>query len=50
VADQDHTQRATEVIKRFANSLQEQKRVHQIAKHAVRFKIAKFDGIYREYA
>ena len=50
VADQDHTQRAAEVVKRFANSSQEQDRVRLIAKHAVRFKIAKFDGIYREYA
>ena len=50
VADQDHTQRAIEVVKRFANSAQEQNRVREIAKHAVRFKIAKFDGIYREYA
>jgi pyrroloquinoline quinone (PQQ) biosynthesis protein C len=50
VADQDHTQRAAEVITRFANTRQEQNRVRQIAKYAVRFKIAKFDGIYREYA
>lgn len=50
VADQDHTRRATEVVKRFANSPEEQNRVREIAKHAVRFKIAKFDGIYREYA
>jgi pyrroloquinoline quinone (PQQ) biosynthesis protein C len=50
VADQDHTQRAAQVIKRYANSPQEQKRVRDIANHAVRFKIAKFDGIYREYA
>ena len=50
VADQDHTQRAAQVVERFANSPQEQDRVRQIAKHAVRFKIAKFDGIYREYA
>jgi pyrroloquinoline quinone (PQQ) biosynthesis protein C len=50
VADQDHTQRAAEVVKRFAHTPQEQNRVRQIAQHAVRFKIAKFDGIYREYA
>jgi pyrroloquinoline quinone (PQQ) biosynthesis protein C len=50
VADQDHTQRAAQVITRFANTPQEQNRVRQIANHAVRFKVAKFDGIYREYA
>ena len=50
VADQDHTQRAAQVVKAFAKSPQEQNRVRLIAKHAVRFKIAKFDGIYREYA
>jgi pyrroloquinoline quinone (PQQ) biosynthesis protein C len=50
VADQDHTQRAAQVITRFANTPKEQDRVRQIARHAVRFKIAKFDGIYREYA
>ena len=49
-ADQDHTRRAAQVITRFANTPKEQKRVRQIALHAVRFKIAKFDGIFREYA
>ncbi|MGH7783089.1 MAG: iron-containing redox enzyme family protein, partial [Candidatus Binatia bacterium] len=48
IADQDHTQRSARVIRNFANSAEEQKRVRQIAKHAVRFKVAKFDGIYRE--
>ena len=50
IADQDHTQRAVNVIRNFAHSAQEQKRVREIANHAVRFKVAKFDGIYREYA
>jgi pyrroloquinoline quinone (PQQ) biosynthesis protein C len=50
VADQDHTQRAAQVVMRFANTSKEQERVRQIARHAVRFKLAKFDGIYREYA
>jgi pyrroloquinoline quinone (PQQ) biosynthesis protein C len=50
VADQDHTQRAREVIERYADSARQQHVVTQIAKHAVRFKVAKFDGIYREYA
>lgn len=50
IADQDHTQRAVKVIRNFAHSAQEQKRVREIAKHAIRFKVAKFDGIYREYA
>jgi pyrroloquinoline quinone (PQQ) biosynthesis protein C len=50
VADQDHTQRAAQVIRRYATTPQEQKKVRDIANHAVRFKLAKFDGIYREYA
>jgi pyrroloquinoline quinone (PQQ) biosynthesis protein C len=50
VADQDHTQRAAQVVMRFAHTSKEQERVRQIARHAVRFKLAKFDGIYREYA
>jgi pyrroloquinoline quinone (PQQ) biosynthesis protein C len=50
VADQDHTQRAIKVITNFAHSEKEQKRVREIAKHAIQFKVAKFDGIYREYA
>ena len=50
IADQDHTQRAAQVITRFANTPKEQDRVRRIAHHAVRFKIAKFDGIYREYS
>src|SRR5215467_880565 len=50
VADQDHTQRAIAVIERYADSARQRHVVREIAKHAVRFKVAKFDGIYREYA
>jgi pyrroloquinoline quinone (PQQ) biosynthesis protein C len=50
IADQDHTQRAAQVITRFANTPKEQERVRIIAQHAVRFKVAKFNGIYREYS
>jgi pyrroloquinoline quinone (PQQ) biosynthesis protein C len=50
VADQDHTERARQVIERYAESARQQHVATQIAKHAVRFKVAKFDGIYREYA
>jgi pyrroloquinoline quinone (PQQ) biosynthesis protein C len=50
IADQDHTQRARDVIERYADSARQQHVVGEIAKHAVRFKVAKFDGIYREYA
>jgi len=50
IADQDHTRRASEVIERYADSARQQQVVREIAKHAVRFKVAKFDGIYREYA
>jgi len=50
IADQDHTQRARDVIERHADSPRQQHVVSEIAKHAVRFKVAKFDGIYREYA
>lgn len=50
IADQDHTQRSAKVITRYANTAKEQERVRIIAQHAVRFKIAKFNGIYREYS
>jgi pyrroloquinoline quinone (PQQ) biosynthesis protein C len=50
VADQDHTRRASEVVERYADSPRQQQVVREIANHAVRFKVAKFDGIYREYA
>jgi pyrroloquinoline quinone (PQQ) biosynthesis protein C len=50
IADQDHTRRASEVIERYADSDRQQYVVREIAKHAVRFKVAKFDGIYRDYA
>jgi pyrroloquinoline quinone (PQQ) biosynthesis protein C len=50
IADQDHTRRASEVIERYADSDRQQYVVLDIAKHAVRFKVAKFDCIYRDYA
>jgi pyrroloquinoline quinone (PQQ) biosynthesis protein C len=50
IADLDHTQRARDVIEHHAVSARQQHVVGEIAKHAVRFKVAKFDGIYREYA
>jgi pyrroloquinoline quinone (PQQ) biosynthesis protein C len=50
IADQDHTQRAAAVIAKYARTERDEHLVRQISKHAVRFKLAKFDGIYREYA
>jgi len=50
VADQDHTRRAADVIARYARTERDKRLVREIARHAVRFKIAKFEGIYREYS
>lgn len=50
VADQEHTKMAAEVIARHANTERQQQLVRESARHMVRFKIAKFDGIYDAYA
>jgi pyrroloquinoline-quinone synthase len=49
VADQEHTIRAAEVIARLADTPEAQRRVSEAAAHAVRFKLAKFEGIYQAY-
>jgi hypothetical protein len=41
---------AREVIAKHARSEQQQVLVRQSAAHMVRFKIAKFEGIYNAYA
>ena len=50
VADQEHTQMAAEVIAKHANTERQQELVREAARHMVRFKIAKFEGIYDAYA
>lgn len=50
VADQEHTAMASELIAKHANSEHQQKLVREAAAHMVRFKIAKFQGIYNAYA
>jgi pyrroloquinoline quinone (PQQ) biosynthesis protein C len=50
VADQEHTQMAAEVIAKHANTERQQELVREAARHMVRFKIAKFEGIYNAYA
>lgn len=50
IADLEHTQRAAELIARHTESPSQQQRVRDIAHHAVRFKLAKFEGIYQAYA
>jgi len=50
VADQEHTQMASDVIAKHANTEHQKQLVRGAAAHMVRFKIAKFDGIYRGYA
>jgi len=50
VADQEHTAMASELIAKHANSEDQQKLVREAAAHMVRFKIAKFQGIYNAYA
>jgi len=48
--DQEHTAMAADIIARFANTEREKELVRVAAKNMVRFKIAKFDGIYDAYA
>ena len=49
IADQEHTEMAREVIAKHANTEQQQQGVRDAASHMVRFKIAKFEGIYNAY-
>lgn len=50
IADQEHTAMASAVIAKHANSERQQELVCDAARHMVRFKIAKFEGIYNAYA
>ncbi|MGE5220763.1 MAG: iron-containing redox enzyme family protein [Chloroflexota bacterium] len=50
IADQEHTAMAREVIARHANSELQQELVRQAARYMVRYKVAKFEGIYNAYA
>jgi len=50
VADVEHTKLNAEVIARYAKSDHEQEAARVCAVNMVRFKIAKFDGIYEAYA
>jgi pyrroloquinoline quinone (PQQ) biosynthesis protein C len=50
VADQEHTEMAREVIAKHAHTDHQQQLVREAAGHMVRFKIAKFEGIYNAYA
>src|ERR1043166_2787465 len=48
--DQEHTAWAAETIARNANTAREQELVRAAARNMVRFKLAKFEGIYDAYA
>jgi pyrroloquinoline quinone (PQQ) biosynthesis protein C len=48
--DQEHTAMAADTIARFANTESEKEKVRVAARNMVRFKVAKFDGIYDAYA
>jgi pyrroloquinoline quinone (PQQ) biosynthesis protein C len=48
--DKEHTAMAADTIARFANTDREKEMVRVAAKNMVRFKLAKFDGIYDAYA
>jgi pyrroloquinoline quinone (PQQ) biosynthesis protein C len=48
--DKEHTAMAADTVAKFANSDREQEAVRVAAKNMVRFKVAKFDGIYDAYA
>ena len=49
-ADVEHTATAANIIARSALTDRERARVREMAIQQVRFKLAKFDGIYHEYA
>ena len=48
--DQEHTALAAEIIARNATTPREQELVRAAAANMVRFKLAKFEGIYDAYA
>ena len=48
--DKEHTAMAADTIARNANTPQEKERVRAAARNMVRFKLAKFEGIYDAYA
>ena len=48
--DIEHTAMAAEAIARNANTEREKEMVRVAARNMVRFKLAKFDGIYDAYA
>jgi len=50
VADEDHIKMASEIIARYTDSAAMEQLVRQTANYAVRFKLGKFDGIYRHYS
>ncbi len=50
IADQDHTRVAAEFVTRYTNSPREEHLVREAARLAVRFKLAKFEGIHQAYA
>jgi pyrroloquinoline quinone (PQQ) biosynthesis protein C len=49
-ADKEHTELAAEAVARHAVSSRQQHLVREAARNMARFKIAKFEGIYNEYA
>ena len=50
VADKEHTRMAAETVARHCGTSQEQRLIRESARNMVRFKLAKFDGIYEAYA
>lgn len=48
--DQEHTALAAELVARYADSERNQSVVRESARNMIRFKLAKFEGIYKAYA
>jgi pyrroloquinoline quinone (PQQ) biosynthesis protein C len=48
--DKEHTAMAADTVAKYANTDREKEVVRVAARNMVRFKIAKFDGIYDTYA
>jgi hypothetical protein len=50
VADKEHTAQAADLIARYIKTPRDERLVWENARHTVRIKLGKFEGIYREYA
>src|SRR2546427_7022321 len=50
VADKEHTAQSADLIARYVKSPRDERLVRENARHTVRIKLGKFEGIYQAYA